>query len=194
MVGGSYGLVRVSISPYFGFLVAMSESLDYITFTSFGVSALGKMISYIMLGREETPYNPLIWLVIYGMFLVSGIKGGNYSLWNFISIMTIGAILIKILYCFAAIPNYDYEENNDKSTVFASAAFVQALPFCASFFAGIEISTQLSCYVEKVCFRSCCELFLRDVLHLLMSDHLVLAQKLPQKMYSTYSLFTHVVI
>ena len=128
----------------------MSESLDYITFTSFGVSALGKMISYIMVGQEETPFNPLIWLVVYGVFLVSSIRGGNFSLWNFISALTIAAILIKVLFCFAAIPNFDYGENNDKATVFASAAFVQVLPFCASFFAGIEVSTQLSGYVEKV--------------------------------------------
>lgn len=148
--GGSYGLVRVAISPYFGFLVAMSEALDYITFTSFGVSALGKMISYVMIGQEETPYNPLIWLVVYAAFLFSSIRGGNFSLWNFISAMTICAILIKVLFCFAAIPNFNYSEYNDKETVFASAAFVQVLPFCASFFAGIEVSTQLSGYVEKV--------------------------------------------
>jgi amino acid transporter len=143
--------VRVGLSPYMGYIVAIAEALDYISFAAFGVTALARMILKASTGQVNSPYTPVLWLTIYSVFLTSMLKGGKHSLWNATLLLTVVAIAIKLLFCFISIPQFDYDHYNTTNSV-DGLPFLKIMPLCAAFFSGVEICSQLCGDVEKVGF------------------------------------------
>ena len=64
--GGTYGIVRVTLGDFIGYLVGTGEILLYVCIVVFKMSSLGKMIT--IMTKYDEKYEPLYCAIIYITF------------------------------------------------------------------------------------------------------------------------------
>ena len=96
--GGAFGLSRVVLGFYPGFLVGSFEFLEYVVFTSLSVFYLGEVLCS---GTYEA-LQPLIWLVIYAIFLMILLPGGRW-MWSWIDLFGVISLGFIVIYCLGCL-------------------------------------------------------------------------------------------
>jgi ethanolamine permease len=150
--GGMYGFARVTVGPYFGFMVGMFESVGNILYTMYGMLQLGFYFCFI----TETPrkWVPLFWLLFYSIMLTNEFLGRKY----YFKLMRGLAILILLIFLFyigISIPKthtqkYFSTANDIENTFFYGADLtIVSLQFAAFMFFGIEIIPLVSDEVKE---------------------------------------------
>ncbi|OQR86360.1 Amino Acid-Polyamine-Organocation (APC) Family [Achlya hypogyna] len=148
--GGAYGLSRVTLGFYSGFLVGFLELLEYISYTSVSVVFLGDFLTTTL--RWDASWQPAIWFVYYaGTSAILQLRGK--VLWSFNVFVAVASVLPPLLYCVVAVGHTDLAtygrlqlENN--SSVWAkgtlSTAYFSWLPYTTWAYAGIECLSLVS--------------------------------------------------
>jgi len=106
--GGAYGMTRVVLGFYPGFMVAAFEFLEYISYTSAAAKFLGDSIVDLL--NISTIFVPIIGL---GFYLLSALflYEGNFIFWRFNAFLGILCLLILIIYFFVSLGFSDFEKN-----------------------------------------------------------------------------------
>jgi len=143
--GGAYGLSRVTLGFFWGFIVGYMELLEYVAYTAVSVVFIANFICDCL---GINPYfEPLIWLLFYILAILLFHKGGKF-MWNFIVIFSIPCLIPIILYCFGVVkytnfPEYGAlrNENNENPIYFSgnlATGFINILPYTTWAYGGIE--------------------------------------------------------
>jgi len=163
--GGAYGMTRVVLGFYVGFLVAAFELMEYITY----ISAAALFIARFMCDELgwESDYIPLICLVFY-LCMIALVLEGNHVFWRVNKLMAIGIVSIIIIYILGSLQftnldryarlNIDDDANanvqetaGDRQYWFAGGmvAFLRAVPLMTWGFGGIEATALVTDIIEN---------------------------------------------
>lgn len=78
--GGSYGYVRCSLGPFYGYLVGFCEGIAYILYVAASLLAIGTLFRDLF--QSSFIYQPAYWFLFYAIALPFQIMGGAYF-WRF---------------------------------------------------------------------------------------------------------------
>ena len=136
--GGTYGVVRVTLGDFIGYLVGTGEILLYIYIVAFKVSALGGLVTN-MTGYDNK-YEPLYWAIIYFSIIIV-IMNQKLLFWRSVWVFGIYICMILLLYCtmtrtgdvdfakYTKDPMVDSKSGNDRVY-----RFFEQLPAANAFF------------------------------------------------------------
>lgn len=96
--GGSYGYVRCSISPFFGFIIGICEWLQNNFYVICCVWSIGKAMT-IGTGLHKN-LEPVWFLISYLIVLMFHVRGGR-SFWHPMCAIAVFTIVTIVLYCLA---------------------------------------------------------------------------------------------
>jgi amino acid transporter len=141
--GGAYGLSRVVLGFYPGFIIGCMELLEYTAMTSVSVIFIARQITDAMQCTQGV--EPVIWLFTYVAML--SICSRKKLLWASYVILAALSILPVVVYCLAALNWTNFERyaslhssagHSDWFTGSFSTAFMTHLPYTTWAYAGIE--------------------------------------------------------
>ncbi|OQR97901.1 Amino Acid-Polyamine-Organocation (APC) Family [Achlya hypogyna] len=143
--GGSYGLSRVTLGFYLGYMVGFLELLEYTACTSVSLLYVSRFVTVEF--DLDQRLEPLIWLV-YFVFVTSFFQLRGKIMWNFMVLLAVVCAVPAILFIFGALkfanlPKYGYYLDVDNKTrIWASgtmgSAYFAWLPYTTWAFAGVE--------------------------------------------------------
>lgn len=145
--GGAYGVTRVTMGSYPGFLVACCDAYQSMFYTMLSVLVVGFMIGYA--AETDRSWQPVYWLAIYASYVGIHAWGGPMY-WKVMNILSIGSLLILVMYILGCIKYGDFDryapihEKNGAGEVeevwFKGGIdmFLKILPIPCWFFVGIE--------------------------------------------------------
>jgi hypothetical protein len=148
--GGAYGLARVSLGLYWGFMVGLCEAVEYIIYVASSAVSLCNMI--LAIAGASPNLMPVLALIFYLISLAIHIPGG-YIFWrssNFLAIVSLGFVLI---YGFGSFKFCDFHTwassiatNGQTNAMFIGGmpTFMTVYPLAAWFYVGVE-SLNLGC-------------------------------------------------
>lgn len=154
--GGAYGITRVSLGLYAGFIIGCLEAIEYIAY----VASSCIVLSVLVCNTTHTSLNliPIYSLVFYVLTVWVHIMGGRLF-WRSIAVLGIASIGILLIYNFgslywANIMNVAAPSTTGgtRHTYFIGGigSFVTVTPLAAWWFVGVE-SLNLSCsFVSNV--------------------------------------------
>jgi ethanolamine permease len=155
--GGAYGLARVSLGMYPGFIIGCLEAGEYIVYVASSAIALAMMI--ISLSNSSNDLLPIICLIFYISALMIHLPGGRIF-WTtnaFLAFVSIGFIII---YIFGSIPSCNFAVNAPTPQVTGSVKsewfvggfvpFLSAMPLAAWFYVGVESLNLAAAFVDEV--------------------------------------------
>lgn len=110
--GGSYGYVRCSLGPFYGFIAAAMEVVQYMMYTIYAVQKIAMIITKTGVSESLEP----IWaLLAYVTITALHCKGGGYF-WNVMIALTLFTVSIMLVYFFGSLSvvNFDAYSNSGK--------------------------------------------------------------------------------
>jgi ethanolamine permease len=140
--GGMYGFARVTLGPYFGFIVGCLESMGNVIYAMIGMLELGSFFTYII-GQDDRKYEPLYWLAFYLIILANEFFGRKYY-FKMLKITACLILLIFLMYMACSIPETHPKkyipDDAIKQTFFYGADItIISLQISAFVFFGLEI-------------------------------------------------------
>mmetsp|Transcript_37549 Transcript_37549/g.74763 ORF Transcript_37549/g.74763 Transcript_37549/m.74763 type:complete len:667 (+) Transcript_37549:121-2121(+) len=146
--GGAYGITRVTMGSFFGYLVAFFDSYRSMFFAMLCVFILGYLITIVSEKPEQVELQPIWWFLIYGSYLVIHSIGGRVF-WYSMKILSIGSLLLLVIYVLGSAKFADFDENaplyvfpvepeNNRWMSGNEISFFRILPICCWFFVGVE--------------------------------------------------------
>lgn len=145
--GGAYGMARVMLGFYAGFIVASFELMEYITYISFSVVYISDFFCSHM--DWDAAYSPLICLLFYLIASVF-ILDEDRLFWGFVCAIGLVSLTILLIYCFGSLgyvnfidnASFHHDHSNPSATTnwFAGGmtAYMHILPFTTWGFGGVE--------------------------------------------------------
>lgn len=141
--GGLYGLARVALNPFAGFIVGIFEIVHNIfTITSATIPLAAALTETIGTSNE---IEPVYWVIILGLSLIINCIGGN-TFWLTNRILSIGSLLIFLFYFITPIVNpTDFYKNalvdysGERDHHFNVYKFFEFMPLAVWWFLGIEL-------------------------------------------------------
>ena len=159
--GGAYGLARVTLGFYPGFLVGCCESIEYIMYVSSSSISLSLMI--ISLINISPEFMPVLSLIFYLSAVSINVLGGKY-LWVSLRFLGIVSLLILVMFILGSFKYVNMDSNTPTTTVTGSIDapnqwliggmynFMKILPLAPWFYVGIESLNFCSAIVVNVSF------------------------------------------
>eukprot|EP01038_Epipyxis_sp_PR26KG_P012104 gene12104-16198_t len=139
--GGTYGLSRVTLGTYLGFLIGCCESISNIAMVTVTVNDFAINLCAALGGSSD--HEPLAWVFFFITMLIIQIFGGNYF-WNFVSGLGTIVIIVVLLYLVSII-NTDFEKyaglnqiSNHHNSVSLVTLFMKHFPAAVWLLGGIE--------------------------------------------------------
>jgi amino acid transporter len=172
--GGAYGLARVSLGLYPGFLIGCCEAIEYIYYVASSAIVLAKMI--VSITHSPDIMTPVYSLLFYISALLIHIYGGIWF-WRTSTVLGVVSLLIIVIYCFGSLPWVDFLANapassttgyttttstNGGNSASASDAawfiggfssFLSVMPLACWFYVGVESLNLGNASVEEVRIR-----------------------------------------
>jgi ethanolamine permease len=142
--GGAYSFARTAMGPWGGYITGLAENMEYILTPAVIVVAASGYLGAVF-GTPNT-YDPLWWLLCYGVFVGLNVVGVEAS-FRFTLFIAIVALAVLVVFFVAAIPYVDFSRfaldvpaSEGGNAWFPAGLFgvVAALPFAIWFFLGIE--------------------------------------------------------
>ena len=145
--GGAYGLARVTLGLFPGFLLGCCEAMEYIAYVASSTAFLSEILSIV----SDAPnymipvYSLIIYMVACGILIT-----GGSIFWQISSIVGVLSLLILLVFCFGSLPFTNFTENapspgttgnlDFESSYFIGGVngFMKVLPLAAWFFVGVE--------------------------------------------------------
>ena len=155
--GGAYGLARLTLGLFPGFLIGCCETVEYIIYVASSTISLSRMISDLAGTTDEII--PIYCLIFY--FIASGILiAGGQFFWRISSFFGALSLIILLMYCLGSLPytdfrvyavapsttgiNYlaaDYDTGADSNPMYfigGMQGFMKILPLASWFYVGVE--------------------------------------------------------
>ena len=159
--GGAYGMSRVTLGFYPGFLIGMCETFEYILYVASSGFFLCQLIAEV--GHVGSQYLPVMCLAFYISATTINITGGR-TFWRITIFLAIVSFLILIIYCLGSLPfvNFgDYAASSsvtglddyiykDQMFVGGMRSFMKTLPLAPWFYVGVESLNLASSVVSNV--------------------------------------------
>lgn len=117
-LGGGYGLARVTLGFYAGFMVGCCEIMEYIIYTADTCLSLNELI--IQAAKIDRKFSPLIWLVFYISAVSIHCVGGRVF-WRVSNVLAFLSITIIVMYCLGSLKFVDFR--HAKSVAYSSKFF-----------------------------------------------------------------------
>jgi amino acid transporter len=145
--GGTYGMGRVVLGFFPGFLCASMELMEYAFYTAAAFQFIATFSCDYF--EWEYKYRPIIALLLY-LFSFIFLFDRNQLYWNLNLILGICCLVILVIYCFACLPwtnlaaNASLHNNSNNHAAFVNwfhggiFGFIKFLPYTTWGFAGIE--------------------------------------------------------
>jgi ethanolamine permease len=142
--GGAYSFARSAMGPWGGYITGLAENMEYILTPAVIVVGASGYLSAVF--GTPTTYDPLWWLLCYGLFVGLNIVGVEAS-FRFTLFIALVALAVLVVFIVAAIPEADFTKyaldipvKPGGSPWFPVGYFgiIAALPFAIWFFLGIE--------------------------------------------------------
>ena len=154
--GGAYGIARVSLGLYPGFIIGCLEAIEYILYVSSAVIVLATLMCEI--SATSLDYIPVYSLVFYIVAVAMQIQGG-LVFWRSNAVLGLVSISILLMFNFGSLPWVNADNlaspattGGENYTYFIGgfSGFLTVTPLAAWWFVGIE-SLNLSCaFVSNV--------------------------------------------
>lgn len=156
--GGAYGMARIVLGFYPGFIVAAFEFMEYASYISFSAVYIGEFLCETF--EIDHGFSGLFCLAFYLISLVFVIEEDKW-LWRLNYILGLLTLVILLIYCFGSLGYVDFAKNatlnentadpNDMKNWFAGGmfAFMQCLPYTTWAFGGIESAALITDMVEN---------------------------------------------
>jgi ethanolamine permease len=143
--GGAYGIARVTLGTYAGFLIACFDLYQSVFFVTYSVLIMGLLITVVAETKlESTLY---FWLGIYASYMIIHIKGG-LMMWRTQKMLVLGSLGLLLIYLFYSIKDahfrtyapvlYQGESITDQYFIGGVEGFMEILPVTSVFFIGVE--------------------------------------------------------
>ena len=137
--GGAWGLARVTLGFYPGFLIGCCETLEYISFTSVNFILLSSAVS------DDPSTYPYLWLLFYSLAFIINVIG-NRVFWPINLAIAIFTVIVLIIYClgtlgyvdFSKYAPFDGDPDGDRWFVGGGLKAMKTYPLGAWSFFGIE--------------------------------------------------------
>lgn len=146
--GGSYGIARVTVGIFPGYLVACFDSIESIIYVATSAVSLGHAITSITL--LDPNYEPLYWLFFYASATGIQLYGGTFF-WRFNLFAAVISFLILLIFVFGSLNWVNFTENAplegdglDRWFHGGITGFLKILPLPCWFFVGVE-AINLAC-------------------------------------------------
>ena len=109
LLGGIYGFTRVTLGPYFGFIVGCCEMLQNIVYCSAYVIFVGEIFAFCLgiEGDNHDKYAPLFAFAFLVFITIVNLVGGRWF-WHINSVFSILAIVVVLLYIFSSFGVADF--------------------------------------------------------------------------------------
>ncbi len=155
--GGAFGMARVVLGFYPGFLVACFELLEYLFYVSSTVQ-FAAAFAQDKLHINDT-YEPIVGFVFYILYALL-LLDGNQVYWRFNALMGVGCLFILVIFCFGTIAftnlphNASLQRDRDNNAAIVNwfsggfLSFLRALPYTTWGFGGIECAALVTDLVE----------------------------------------------
>eukprot|EP00981_Chlorochromonas_danica_P014218 scaffold7566_cov260-Ochromonas_danica.AAC.7 len=170
--GGLYGIVRVTMGPYLGFLMATCEMLQSIIFTSALLYPAGYDAAALF-GLAPS-YAMLFWVLFLVLPLTVNILGVEYF-WRSNMVLIAVFIILLLIYYAVSMPCVDCERYGGgvlSGQITADKYWNILLPSASSFFSGLEL-LPMACRdakeVDHIITMDCFNAFLQLMLLLFLS-------------------------
>ena len=157
--GGAYGLARVTLGLYVGFLVGCCESVEYLAYAAISSTFLGGIITDFL--AVERKLIPLFCLLFYSVTVGVSIIGGR-TMWTISLTLGCLSFFILFIFCFGVTPwvdkieehssNVRYITGEDSGLWFVGGMgnFINIMPLTAWVFVGIEALNLCNSVVPEV--------------------------------------------
>ena len=147
--GGAYGIARVTLGIYPGYLVAICDSYKSVIYVALAVFSAGQILTIIFKTNHDLEY--LYWTLLFLCYLSVLAYGGRFF-WQINFALAALSFAILVMFIFGAIPFADFEKNAgfpdetgvDKWFQGDTYDFLSVLPTASRFFRGIQ-SVNLAC-------------------------------------------------
>ena len=151
--GGAYGLARIALGEYLGFMAGACEALEYISYVACSFASLSMFMRTLLHIEENIEMVEIFFTLLwYTISLVIIIFGGKYF-WFFSTGIGILSTLIVFLYFFCALSQVNFAENAGTSSeemfIGGLSLWITKLPLSAWWYVGIEAVGFAADEVEK---------------------------------------------
>jgi ethanolamine permease len=149
--GGMYGFARVTVGPYFGFLVGCFESMGNVIYAMIGMLSLGAYLSYIL--DLDKKWEPIYWLGFYLIIITNEFLGRKYY-FRLMRTVAIIIVLIFLLYICVSINNvhpkkYLPQNAINQTFLYGADLTIISLQFSAWIYFGLEVIPLVSDEVKN---------------------------------------------
>jgi len=147
--GGAYGIARVTLGIYPGFLIACFDSYKSILCIASAAYSVGRIITTATEGNIEL--QPMYWVLFYLYILAINGRGG-IAFWRVNKITSVCSVLLLLIFVLGAskFANFDanaplsHESGSERWFNGGMKQFMHILPTSTRFFVGIQ-SIDLTC-------------------------------------------------
>jgi ethanolamine permease len=147
--GGTYGIARVALGLFPGFIISCLEAFQSIVIVAFTVVFMGYLITAIT--ANDSSWEPMYWVLIHA-FSIGLQTFGSRWFWRFNRVLAAAAASVLLIYVLGAIHYGDFSENAAYQAetgqrqwfLGEGSSFMFLLPTPWGMFGGIEALT-LAC-------------------------------------------------
>ena len=107
--GGSYGLGRVVLGFYPGFIIGCLEMFEYTMMTSSSLTYISSVLVDTDFLDWDSNYQPIIWLFILLVCTCLCLMNRN-RMWNFGMLLAMYCLILILIYCLGSLPNVSFSK------------------------------------------------------------------------------------
>jgi ethanolamine permease len=133
--GGAYSFARTAMGPWAGYLTGLAENMEYILTPAVIVVGIGSYLSAVF-GTSHA-WEPLWWLLCYGLFVGLNVWGVEMS-FHVSILVTLLALLVLIVFWVGAAPHFSWPHPSFPNGTAKTRAGLVELPFALWLYLGIE--------------------------------------------------------
>lgn len=143
--GGIYGLARVALNPFVGFLVGLIETMKNIFHLACSIVLLSLIISFAF--NTDSKYEPTYWFILlFASFFIN--IGGNQVFWNIARLTGIFNLIVIVLFILSVIINHNQRDfdtyalttlQGNKIHGFEVEYFFRNMVIGSCFYIGVEL-------------------------------------------------------
>ena len=155
--GGAYGLARISLGLYYGFVIGMAEAMEYVVYVATSAYTLSLMIIDV---TDSHPDMVLVYCLLFYVSAIGIICVGGKFFWYTNHILCAVSAVILVIFCFGSFKYVDLAKWAPTEAVTGVAGggwfiggmseFMTILPLSTWFFVGVESLNLCSNIVKDV--------------------------------------------
>ena len=154
--GGAYGISRVTLGLYAGFIVGILEACEYIAYVASSTIILSDLVCFTSM--TSLTLIPVYSLIFFIVAVSIQIAGGRWFWWSS-SILAVLSIVILLIYNLGSLNRTNIMYTSSSSTTGSTeqayfiggvTSFIKVTPLAAWWYVGIEALNLGSALVENV--------------------------------------------